>query len=89
MLTSKDKEYIRELIRLNEQELRDFIDTETNSVSIPWTIMDIELTAENLDIELTEEQKLLVLESLRDDFDGESGITWYTLEMAINNVIGE
>lgn len=89
MLTSKDKKYIRELIRKNEQELRDFIDTETNSVSIPWTIMDIELTAENLDIELTEKQKLLVLESLRDDFDAESGINWYTLEMAINNVIGE
>lgn len=90
MLSDKMKNSIKELIDQGlEYELRYYIDFITDSISIPWKIDDIDLVAEQIEVELTEEQKNQVLLNLAENFDAEVGINWNVLEHEIRNVVSD
>lgn len=88
MLSQEAKNLIKEIVKSGyEYELRTYIDEVTDAISIPWKLDDIQLVAEGMDIELTEEQKYQVLTNLYDNFDAEVGINWDVLVYAIRDVV--
>jgi len=90
MLSDKMKNSIKELIDQGlEYELRYYIDLITDSISIPWKFDDIDFVAEQMEVELTEEQKNQVLLNLAENFDAEVGINWNVLEYEIRNIVSD
>jgi len=54
-----------------------------------WDTTDVQCKCEELNIELDEEDKLNVLETVSDSFDANMGVSWTEIEMAIMKVKGE
>jgi hypothetical protein len=56
---------------------------------IDWDTDDVSLVCENMDIVLTDEEKIRVLNVMCDSHDAEIGINWKSVEYAIECVIDE
>lgn len=88
MLTETEKQLIKSWLDAGlEFELREFINKETYSIAIPWTIEDVLFQAEQLDTEITDDQAIEILEIIKDEFDAENGITWFVIENAIKEYV--
>jgi len=58
------------------------------TIEIKWSTEDILAQAENLDIELTEDQADEILESLEDNHDANIGINWDVISFYIGDYFG-
>ena len=58
-------------------------------MQIQWDTDDVSLVCENMDIVLTDAEKIRVLNVMADAHDAEIGTTWYSVEYAIEYVIDE
>ena len=55
------------------------------TISIKWSTEDVLAQADNLDLELTEEQADEILESLEDNHDATIGINWDVISYYIED----
>lgn len=58
-------------------------------ISNNWYVTDVESKCETMEVTLTEEEKVEVLDRVADSFDANYGITWDSFEYAIETVIEE
>lgn len=73
------KEYIK--------YLEDNYDCDTEIINVIWLGDDVRQHAEDLGIEITDEQVTQVIKWLERKFDSDSGINWDTIEFAINEIV--
>ena len=66
------------------ETIRDILEEEFNDTIFPtWDITDVKKKAEELKIEMTEDEMLDILNYLDEEFDASLGINWSTVEWAI------
>ena len=66
------------------ETIRDILEEEFNDTIFPtWDITDVKKKAEELEIEMTEDEMLDILNYLNENWDASIGICWDTIEMAI------
>ena len=57
----------------------------TQKISITWAIEDVLQMAEEMDVELTDEEAGEILENIERHHDAELGISWTTIQCAIED----
>jgi hypothetical protein len=56
-------------------------------INIQWSIIDVEMKAEIMGVELTYDQKLSVMRLVENQHDAELGMSWNNIENAINIIL--
>ena len=52
-----------------------------------WTTEDVDTVAEELEVALTDEEKIMVIQNLNNNSDANSGMSWTDLEFEIDRII--
>jgi hypothetical protein len=59
---------------------------DTHACVIVWLPEDVKLEAERSGVEITDEEAIQILEDIQHNHDAEIGVSWLTLNIAINSI---
>ncbi len=72
----------------NTSEMHELL-AEQNQIALIWSIEDVKQQASEMKIKLTDQEAWEILQTVEANHDCTLGVTWITLEFAIDNYVEE